>query len=1256
MSSTRVAIFQVGDQVWISGYVPPEVGRHPPTPAQPLDYSNLFKSSPTIPILVTSETANNGGNPSYGGSSSPMATSIPIKPIVYLHGEPTVRFEKKEVEVMIHHQDLTLAIVGKFSHGLPDIAFLRNAIPKQCGLKAEVRIGLLCDRHVLIRCTIGEDFDTLMSRQTFEIKEKTRPYLMRTFKWDVSFNPAEESRFAYGWISFPGLSPHYYGESTLFSLAAAVGSPIAIDAATLNKTRPSCARVKVEFDLLKSHPPHVVIQVGEGDGITTELQKIRYDFKPKYCTNCKLQGHDVDGCWNLKPHYGRKKLRTNDGGKVATAKATTVEIGKGKALIPTPSSSNPSQQNPIPTTNALIHAPSNNWTTVTRKNKKNKNQNPKPPTKVTGTVIPATGTVIPEPRAIGNTVQGSESERRFFGHHTITPSRLSMAIPATGRPPPEVGRHPPTPAQPLDYSNLFKSSPTIPILVTSETANNGGNPSYGGSPSPMATSIPIKPIVYLHGEPTVKFENKEVEVMIHHQDLTLAIVGKFSHGWPDIAFLRNAIPKQCGLKAEVRIGLLCDRHVLIRCTIGEDFDTLMSRQTFEIKEKTRPYLMRTFKWDVSFNPAEESRFAYGWISFPGLSPHYYGESTLFSLAAAVGSPNAIDAATLNKTRPSCARVKVEFDLLKSHPPHVVIQVGEGDGITTELQKIRYDFKPKYCTNRKLQGHDVDGCWNLKPKHYGRKKLRTMMVARWRRQRRREVEIGKGKASIPTPSSSNPSQQNPIPTTNALIHAPSNNWTTVTRKNKKNKNQNPKPPTKVTGTRFRRSNSDSEPRAIGNTRPGVESVFRPKTPPPKISDAGNPTGILGGAENSTGNPTGTLGGAGNPTGDPPCSRKPPTRTLLPAPPIGLKLMVESDDTIADVKAAIREREGIQFHRQIIIYDGQLFEDHESLVDCGIQHNSVVDERRFSAIHYPSPSRLSMAIPATGRPPPEVGHHPPIPAHPLNYSNVLKSSPTIPFLSSPETAINGGTSSPCGNASPMSSSIPIKPIVYLHGEPTVRFEKKEVEVMIHQQNLNLAVIGKFSHGWPEIRLLRTAIPKQCGLKAEVNIGLLCDRHVLIRCTIAEDYDTLMSRQTFEIKEKNKPYLMRTFKWDVTFNPEEETRFAYGWISFPGLPPHFHGESSLFSMAASVGIPISIDSATRNKTRPSSARVKEWTEDVEYLDESGSIIYSGKGIRSVEPGLDDHVMVGAFKKPILNASAVAKLVEIVKRWRWVLIWTPN
>ncbi|XP_051128690.1 pentatricopeptide repeat-containing protein At1g79490, mitochondrial [Andrographis paniculata] len=60
-------------------------------------------------------------------------------------------------------------------------------------------------------------------------------------------------------------------------------------------------------------------------------------------------------------------------------------------------------------------------------------------------------------------------------------------------------------------------------------------------------------------------------------------------------------------------------------------------------------------------------------------------------------------------------------------------------------------------------------------------------------------------------------------------------------------------------------------------------------------------------------------------------------------------------------------------------------------------------------------------------------------------------------------------------------------------------------------------------------------------------------------------------------------------------------------------------------------------------------EWTEEIDYLDESGSVIYSGKGIRSVEPGIDDHVMAGELRKPISNIAAVSKIVEIVKRWRW-------
>lgn len=91
-----------------------------------------------------------------------------------------------------------------------------------------------------------------------------------------------------------------------------------------------------------------------------------------------------------------------------------------------------------------------------------------------------------------------------------------------------------------------------------------------------------------------------------------------------------------------------------------------------------------------------------------------------------------------------------------------------------------------------------------------------------------------------------------------------------------------------------------------------------------------------------------------------------------------------------------------------------------------------------------------------------------------------------------------------------------------------------------------------------------------------------------------------------------------------------------------------SSGFSSANLVENPFSLGPGLIRKYSSGKNR-DEWTEEIEYLDESGSVIYTGKGIRSVEPGLDDHVMVGELKKPFLNASAIAKIVEVVKRWKW-------
>ncbi|KAG5586609.1 hypothetical protein H5410_047043 [Solanum commersonii] len=160
------------------------------------------------------------------------------------------------------------------------------------------------------------------------------------------------------------------------------------------------------------------------------------------------------------------------------------------------------------------------------------------------------------------------------------------------------------------------------------------------------------------------------------------------------------------------------------------------------------------------------------------------------------------------------------------------------------------------------------------------------------------------------------------------------------------------------------------------------------------------------------------------------------------------------------------------------------------------------------------------------------------------------------------------------------------------------------MIVNENLEYAVVGKFSYRWPNIQDLRILIPKQCELKGEWKIGLLSNKHVLIRETLLGDYVHLLSKPAFYITHINWSFPMRTLKWDPMFDPEEETTTTIAWISFPSLPPNLFVKELVFSLAAAVGKPLQVDT-TRNQTRPSCTRVKV---EVDLLGEFLKIINIG------------------------------------------------
>lgn len=164
-------------------------------------------------------------------------------------------------------------------------------------------------------------------------------YLMCTLIYDSRFRVNEETSMAMSWISFPNLLPMFFVKECLFSLASTVGKPIHVDQATINKTRPSCARVKVLVDLKGSFPKVVQMNIEnvETGEIRTNMIAIQYDYVPKYCLECKMQGHNKENCKviNYRSIGEKKTQQMQDKAqfKQALQAAKGQTLQKGGAII-----------------------------------------------------------------------------------------------------------------------------------------------------------------------------------------------------------------------------------------------------------------------------------------------------------------------------------------------------------------------------------------------------------------------------------------------------------------------------------------------------------------------------------------------------------------------------------------------------------------------------------------------------------------------------------------------------------------------------------------------------------------------------------------------------------------------------------------------------------------------------------------------------------------------------------------------------------
>lgn len=133
----------------------------------------------------------------------------------------------------------------------------------------------------------------------------------------------------------------------------------------------------------------------------------------------------------------------------------------------------------------------------------------------------------------------------------------------------------------------------------------------------------------------------------------------------------------------------------------------------------------------------------------------------------------------------------------------------------------------------------------------------------------------------------------------------------------------------------------------------------------------------------------------------------------------------------------------------------------------------------------------------------------------------------------------------------SSIAMKLITLLHGEPYIKWSESEVTKMNVIENLQYGIWKIFVY-WPKLEELRTTIPVQCNIKVDCQIGYLRNRHILIRLSLTDDSNNLTSKTAFYIKSKDCASLSDDTAdiWLKVYC--RRTTMAMPWISFPNVLP--------------------------------------------------------------------------------------------------------
>lgn len=136
----------------------------------------------------------------------------------------------------------------------------------------------------------------------------------------------------------------------------------------------------------------------------------------------------------------------------------------------------------------------------------------------------------------------------------------------------------------------------------------------------------------------------------------------------------------------------------------------------------------------------------------------------------------------------------------------------------------------------------------------------------------------------------------------------------------------------------------------------------------------------------------------------------------------------------------------------------------------------------------------------------------------------------------------------NCTPTSVHITLKEVIYVKGVPHIQWTEAEMDTMNKIEYFQYAIVDNFKYDIKDLEEIRLIIPKQCNINRDCQIGLLCNKNILIRLNQHEYFFNLISKGAYYIKcNDGYSYLMRISIYDERFEIIKETTMAMDGFRF-------------------------------------------------------------------------------------------------------------